>query len=408
MARYSYLAIDPDGREQRGGIDSADERAVRAALDRKKLLTVEVSRSDVKTAGATTSEKREPARGALRHRDRMLVTRQLATLIGASVAVDEALGILVAQQENPTVRRILADMRSGIQEGMRLADAMGRHKASFPGAYRAAIAGGERSGNLGPVLNRLADYLQREHGLRSKITTAMIYPIALSLVAVTVVACLMIFVVPALVEQFKTFHGQLPLITNILIAVSGGLTRFWPLILAVIFGGFVVARTLLRQPHIRLAADMTQLRLPIFGKQARAVSCSRFVRSVATLTASGLPVPEAVRASRDASPNRAFARAVDQMAVRIQEGEPLSHALRQSGLFPPMVVYMTVGGENSGELPAMLEKASDHLDQEFEGFVSAALSLIEPAIIVLMGAMVAGIVLAIMLPILQLNQLAAG
>jgi len=408
MARYSYLAIDPDGREHRGGIDAADERAVRAALDRKKLLMVEVSRSDVKAAGVATGEKREPARGALRHRDRMLVTRQLATLIGASVAVDEALGILVAQQENPTVHRILADMRSGIQEGMRLADAMGRHKASFPGAYRAAIAGGERSGNLGPVLNRLADYLQREHGLRSKITTAMIYPIALSLVAVTVVACLMIFVVPALVEQFKTFHGQLPLITNILIAVSGGLTRFWPLILAVIFGGFVVARTLLRQPHIRLASDAAQLRLPILGKQARAVCCSRFVRSVATLTASGLPVPEAVRASRDASPNRAFARAVDQMAVRIQEGEPLSHAMRQSGLFPPMVVYMTVGGENSGELPAMLEKASDHLDQEFEGFVSAALSLIEPAIIVLMGAMVAGIVLAIMLPILQLNQLAAG
>lgn len=408
MARYSYLAIDPDGREHRGGMDAADERAVRTALDRKKLLPVEVSRADVKSSRATASEKREPVRGALRHKDRMLVTRQLATLIGASIAVDEALGILVAQQESQVVRRILADMRSGIQEGMRLADAMGRHKSSFPGAYRAAIAGGERSGDLGVVLNRLADYLQREHGLRSKITTAMIYPIALSLVAISVVACLMIFVVPALVEQFKTFHGQLPFITNVLIAVSGGLTRFWPLILAVIFGGFIVARTMLRQPHIRLGADAAQLRLPILGKQARVVCCSRFVRSVATLTASGLPVPEAVRVSRDASPNRAFARAVDQMAVRIQEGEPLSHAMRQTGLFPPMVVYMTVGGENSGELPTMLEKASDHLDQEFEGFVGAALSLIEPAIIVLMGAMVAGIVLAIMLPILQLNQLAAG
>ena len=408
MARYSYLAIDPDGREHRGGMDAADERAVRTALDRKKLLPVEVARTDVKRTQAAVADKREAARGTLGHKDRMLVTRQLATLIGASVAVDEALGILVAQQESPTVRRILADMRSGIQEGMRLADAMGRHKRSFPGAYRAAIAGGERSGNLGPVLNRLADYLQREHGLRAKIATAMIYPIALSLVAVTVVACLMIFVVPALVEQFKSFNGELPLITNILIAVSGGLVRFWPLLLAIIFGGFVIARTMLRQPHIRLAADAAQLRLPIFGRQARAVCCSRFVRSVATLTASGLPVPEAVRASRDASPNLAFAHTVDQMADRIQEGEPLSNAMRQSGLFPAMVVYMAVGGENSGELPAMLEKASDHLDQECEGFIQAALSLIEPAIIVAMGAMVASIVLAIMLPILQLNQLAAG
>lgn len=407
MARFSYLAIDPDGRERRGGMDAADERAVRAALTTKKLLPVEVSRADARPAQANASKK-EPVRGTLSHKDRMLVTRQLATLIGASVAVDEALGILVAQQESQTVRRILADMRNGIQEGMRLADAMGRHKSSFPGAYRAAIAGGERAGDLGTVLNRLADYLQREHGLRSKITTAMIYPIALSLVAISVVACLMIFVVPALVEQFKTFHGQLPLITNILIAVSGGLTRFWPLIIALIVGGFIVTRTLLRQPHIRLGADAAQMRLPVLGKWAKVVCCSRFVRSVATLTASGLPVPDAVRASRDASPNRAFARAVDQMAVRIQEGEPLSHAMRQTGLFPAMVVYMTVGGENSGELPAMLEKASDHLDQEFEGFIQAALSLIEPAIIVLMGAMVAGIVLAIMLPILQLNQLAAG
>ena len=407
MARFSYLAIDPDGRERRGGMDAADERAVRAALTTKKLLPVEVSRADARPA-QTAAARKEPVRGTLSHKDRMLVTRQLATLIGASVAVDEALGILVAQQETQTVRRILADMRNSIQEGMRLADAMGRHKSSFPGAYRAAIAGGERAGDLGTVLNRLADYLQREHGLRSKITTAMVYPIALSLVAISVVACLMIFVVPALVEQFKTFHGQLPLITNILIAVSGGLTRFWPLIIALIVGGFVVARTLLRQPHIRLGADAAQMRLPVLGKWAKVVSCSRFVRSVATLTASGLPVPDAVRASRDASPNRAFARAVDQMAVRIQEGEPLSHAMRQTGLFPAMVVYMTVGGENSGELSAMLEKASDHLDQEFEGFIQAALSLIEPAIIVLMGAMVAGIVLAIMLPILQLNQLAAG
>jgi general secretion pathway protein F len=408
MARYSYLAIDPDGREQRGGIDAADERAVRAALDRRKLLLVEVSRADAKQAHQKATYRHAPVRGALRHKDRMLVTRQLATLIGASIAVDEALGILVAQQESPVVRRILSDMRGSIQEGMRLADAMGRHKSSFPGAYRAAIAGGERSGDLGVVLNRLADYLQREHGLRAKITTAMIYPIALSLVAISVVACLMIFVVPTLIDQFKSFHGELPFITNVLIAVSGGLTRFWPLILALIFGGFIVARTLLRQPHIRLGADAAQLRLPVLGRWAKVVCCSRFTRSVATLTASGLPVLEAVRASRDASPNRAFARAVEQMGDRVQEGEPLSHAMRQSGLFPAMVVYMTVGGENSGEFATMLEKASDHLDQEFEGFIDAALSLIEPAIIVLMGAMVAGIVLAIMLPILQLNQLAAG
>ena len=177
---------------------------------------------------------------------------------------------------------------------------------------------------------------------------------------------------------------------------------------AAMVDGLIAARTALRQPHIHLAWDAAVLRAPLLGRWIRIVSCSRFVRSVATLTASGLPVLEAVRASRDAASNRAFARAADQMAARIQEGEPFSHAMRQSGYVPPMVIYMTVGGENSGELPDMLEKASDHLDQEFEGFIQTALSLIEPAIIILMGAMVAGIVLAIMLPILQLNQLAAG
>ncbi len=408
MARFSYLAIDPDGRERRGGMDATDERTVRNVLENKKLFAVEVALAVGRAAPKTMNETRVPVRGGLGHKDRMLVTRQLATLIGAAVSIDEALGILVAQQESATARRILADMRNSIQEGMRLADAMGRHKSSFPAAYRAAIAGGERSGNLGPVLNRLATYLQREHGLRGKITTALVYPIALSLVALIVVGCLMIFVVPTLIEQFKSFHGELPLITNVLIFVSDGLTRFWPVILLAICGAVIVARTALRQPHLHLAFDGALLRLPLLGKQVRAVSCSRFVRSIATLTASGLPVLEAVRASRDAATNRAFARAVDQMAALIQEGEPLSHAMRRSGYVPPMVVYMTVGGENSGELPDMLEKASDYLDQEFESFVQTALSLIEPAIIVLMGGVVASIVLAIMLPILQLNQLAAG
>jgi general secretion pathway protein F len=408
MARFSYLAIDPDGRERRGGMDALDERAVRTALEGKKLYPVEVALSGGRAAPKADNEPRGPVRGALRHKDRMLVTRQLATLIGAAVSVDEALGILAAQQESTTVRRILADMRAGIQEGMRLADVMGRHKASFPNAYRAAIAGGERSGNLGPVLNRLANYLQREQGLHAKITTALVYPIALSLVAITVVGCLMIFVIPTLIEQFRSFHGQLPFITNVLIVVSDILSRFWPLILLTICGAVIAARTALRQPHIHLAWDAALLRAPLLGRWIRIVSCSRFVRSVATLTASGLPVLEAVRASRDAASNRAFARAADQMAARIQEGEPFSHAMRQSGYVPTMVIYMTVGGENSGELPDMLEKASDHLDQEFEGFIQTALSLIEPAIIILMGAMVAGIVLAIMLPILQLNQLAAG
>jgi general secretion pathway protein F len=407
MTRFSYLAIDPDGRERHGGIDAASEQAARAALATRRLLPIEISH-DLSRGVIRAQAASERMVGALSHKNRVLFTRQLATLVGAAVPVDEALGILAAQQEKPTVRHLLTDLRARIQEGTRLADAMSKHKRSFPGSYRAAIAGGERSGNLAAILTRLADHLQREHGMRAKITTAMIYPAALMLVATAVVGSLMVFVVPALVDQFKSFHGELPFITTVLIAVSGGLSQYWPLILLFLLGSVLLARAALKRPSVRLGVDAAILRSPVIGKWARLINTSRFIRSVATLVASGLPVLEGVRVSRDAASNQAFSQAVAVMSDRIEEGEPLSHAMRSSGLVPPMVIYMAVGGENTGELPDMLEKAADHLDQEFESFLQAAISLIEPAIIVLMGAIVAGIVLAIMLPILQLNQLATG
>lgn len=409
MARFDYLAVDIDGRERHGGVDAANEQAARALLVAKKLVPVQVNAATGSAAARPMQAPASgPARGAIKHKDRMLVTRQLAALIGASVPVDETLGIVAQQQENATVKKIVLDVRGSIQEGMRLADALGRHKQSFSGAYRAAVAGGERSGNLGVVLARLADHLSREQALRSKITTAMVYPAALLLVATAVVTSLMIFVVPALVEQFKAFEGRLPFLTTALIFVSNAITGYWPLILLCLFGVVLVSRIALASEHVRLAIDGFLLRAPVIGKWVKTVNASRFARSVSMLNASGLPVLESVRIARDSVPNRAMARAVTDMGDRIEEGEPLSSALRHSGLIPPMVIYMAVGGESSGELPGMLEKASEQLDQDFESFLQAALSLVEPAIIVLMGGIVASIVLAIMLPILQLNQLAVG
>lgn len=408
MARFDYLAVDIDGREKHGGVDAANEKAARALLTGRKLVPVQIRPAGNESAKRYDAKTTSASRGVLKHKDRMLVTRQLAALVGASVPVDETLGIVAQQQENATVRRIILDVRASIQEGMRLADALGRHKQSFSGAYRAAVAGGERSGNLGVVLARLADHLAREQALRSKITTAMVYPAALLLVATAVVSCLMIFVVPALVEQFTAFEGRLPFLTTVLIAVSNLISGYWPVLLLGFFGIVVVIRLALASEGIRLALDGMLLRAPVIGKWVRNVNASRLVRSVSMLNASGLPVLESIRIARDSVPNRAMAKAVAVMGNRIEEGEPLSAALRQSEMIPPMIIYMAVGGENSGELPAMLEKASDQLDQDFESFLQAALSLVEPAIIVLMGGIVASIVLAIMLPILQLNQLAVG
>ncbi|MBK8841300.1 MAG: type II secretion system inner membrane protein GspF [Hyphomonadaceae bacterium] len=408
MARFDYLAVDIDGRERHGGVDAASEQAARALLTGKKLVPVQIRPAGNQSAKRGDTTTTSASRSVLRHKDRMLVTRQLAALIGASVPVEETLSIVAQQQESAAVRRIVTDVRSSIQEGMRLADALGRHKQSFSGAYRAAVAGGERSGNLGVVLARLADHLAREQALRSKITTAMVYPAALLLVATAVVTSLMIFVVPALVEQFKAFEGRLPILTTVLIAVSNLLSGYWSILLTALFGAVVMIRLALTSESVRMALDGMMLRAPVIGKWVKSVNASRLARSVSMLNASGLPVLESVRIARDSVPNRAMAKAVTVMGDRIEEGEPLSNALRQSELIPPMIVYMAVGGENSGELPAMLEKASDQLDQDFESFLQAALSLVEPAIIVLMGGIVASIVLAIMLPILQLNQLAIG
>lgn len=408
MPRYQYLAVDADGRQKRGGLEAANESAARALLVRRRLLPVQVDARKGALPSAAADDRPPPRGAKLSQKARVLMTRQLATLVEASVPVDEALAMIAAQQEQAIARRIIADVQAGVVEGQRLADAMGRHPQSFSGLYRAAVFGGEQSGRLGAVLARLADYLERAHALRSKITAAMIYPAALSFVALTVVICLMIFVVPSLIEQFERFDQRLPLITQVLIFTSRFLTTSWPFLLFAIVVGVYALRVMLRREIVRARLDALVLRAPILGRWAVAVNASRFVRAVSTLVASGMPVLESVRASRESVSNREMAKAIGRMAERIEEGEPFSQAMRRSGVIPPMVSYMAQSGENAGELPAMLDKAATHLDQEFESFTTSALSLLEPAIIVFMGLVVASIVMAIMLPILQLNRLAIG
>jgi general secretion pathway protein F len=218
----------------------------------------------------------------------------------------------------------------------------------------------------------------------------------------------MIFVVPSLAEQFESFDARLPLLTQILIAVSKFLSTFWAVLLVGLLALVYLARRALRQPGIREAADRALMRAPIIGRWVIAVNASRFVRAVSTLVTSGLPILESIRAARESLTNRVAAKAAERMADWIEEGESLSQAMRRSGVIPPMVAYMAASGENAGDLPGMLEKAADHLDQEFEAFTNSAISLLEPAVIIFMGVVVASIVLAIMLPVLQLNRLAIG
>ena len=410
MGRFAFTAIDPQGREKRGTISAASEVAAREGLQRKRLLPVVVTAAQAADAGsgAEPGPEAASARGRLTARQRLVVTQQLATLIDAAAPVDEALAMTAAQQEDARVRRILQDVATGVTEGLRLADAFGRHPRSFSGMYRAAVAGGERSGKLGQSLRQLADYLSKAEKIRTKITTASIYPIALVLVAVSVVSALMIFVVPTLSEQFQSLDQELPLITQVLIGISWFLSQFWPLLAAAGVGLGVLAATLGRREPVRRAVDRFFLAAPVLGRQVKAINASRFVRATGLLAAAGAPVLDSVRAAREAVDNLVVRDAVTAIADRIEQGETLSRAIRASGVFPGVTAYMAASGENAGELPAMLERAADQLDQDVEAFADMALGLLEPVIIVFMGAMVAGIVLAIMLPILDLNRMALG
>lgn len=412
MGRFAYTAIDPKGRETSGTISAASETAARAGLERKRLLPVALREAqgaqtldNAADRAALTSGARP---GHLSLRQRLIVTQQLAVLIEAAAPVDEALAMTAAQQEDAKTRRILREVHAGVLEGLRLGEALARHTRSFPGLYRAAVAGGERSGRLGRTLRQLADYLLKAEKIRTKILTASIYPIALMVVALGVVSALMIFVVPTLSEQFVSLGQDLPFVTRALMGASWFLSQFWPLLLGLGAGLAAAAAMLLQRTSVRRAVDRFFLTAPGLGRQVKAINASRFVRAVALLTASGAPVLDSVRAAREAVDNLIVQDAIAAIADQIEQGEPLSRAMRASGVFPMTTSYMAASGENAGELPAMLERAADQLDQDLEAFTDAALGLLEPAIILAMGAMVAGIVLAIMTPILELNRMALG
>lgn len=333
-----------------------------------------------------------------------LVTRQLATLIRV-MTVEEALRTIALQTERPSAKRLLFAVHAGVVEGYRLSDAMARQGAAFPSLYRAMIAAGESSGALPDILDRLADLLERDQLVRGKMLTTLIYPAALSITAVIVIVALMTFVVPRVVEQFASMGQTLPLLTRIVIFLSTMMTQWGWLVLLVIAGGAWAGARALRNPSLRLKFDGALLRLPVIGRLIRDLNAARLARTLSTMIASGLPVIDGLVLTARTINNTVLRAAVETMASAIREGGSLSAAMRRAAVFPPVVVNMAASGESSGKLDTMLSSAADYLEREFNTFTSVALSLLEPIIIIVMGAIVATIVLAILLPILQINTL---
>jgi general secretion pathway protein F len=404
MPEYQYNAIDMAGRERRGRIKADSSEAARAELLRQKLFALKVDNADARSAaplaaGGVFTRKLNP-------KQLTLFTRQVATLVQVA-PLEETLRTIVHQSEQEHVRRILGRVHAGVVEGRRLSEAMALEAASFPPLFRAMVSAGESAGSLPEILERLADLQERQATVRGKVIAAVAYPAALAVVATVVVIALMIFVVPKVVEQFENIGQALPLLTRIVIAISAFLSNFWWVLLLVITGaGFLFSRAM-RDEEFRLRFDTWVLRLPFLGRLLRDLHAARLARTLATMVASRLPIIEGLALTTATVNNRALRKASEEIVASIREGGSLSAALRKSGVFPPLLVYMAAGGESSGRLDLMLERAADYLEREFDTFTATALSLLEPGVIIVMGGVVAAIVLSILLPILQLDTMAA-
>lgn len=403
MPDYRYVAIDPQGRERKGRLTAANDDAARADLVARKFHIVAVEAAGSKAAAGRSLFAFRRTR--LSSKELALLTRQLATL--AEVApLEEALRTLTRQSEAESARAVIGDVHAGLLEGRRLADAMGRQPASFPPLYRAMVAAGETTGSLTTILARLADLLERQAEVRGKLIAALAYPIVLAVVAIGVVAALMIFVVPRVVEQFTDTGQQLPFLTRAVIAISGFAANWWWLIALLLAAGVFGWVTAMRRPAFKAAVDARLLRLPLLGRLLRDLYAARFARTLATMVSSRLPLVEGLKLTVPTIRNAALAGATAMIVDQVRAGGGLSAALRDAGVFPPLLVYMTASGESAGRLEVMLERAADYLEREFDRFTAASMALLEPVIIVVMGSCVALIILAILLPILQLQNLA--
>ena len=403
MPDFAYVALDPAGKERRGRISAANDDAARSRLTERSFYVVSCEPAQAKTAGQSLSFSLGGK--ALGNKQLTLFTRQLSSLIQVS-PLEEALRTVSRQNEKEHVRDILSNVHSGVLEGQRLSEAMKREPKSFPPLFRAMVSAGETSGSLPQIAERLADLLERQAEMRGKLISALAYPIVLAIVAMLVVVGLMVSVVPRVVEQFDNVEQQLPLITRIVIGISGFLAAWWWVLALLIAALAVLLWRMLKEPKFRYGFDSMILRLPLLGRLLRDLHAARMARTMSTMVASRLPVLEGLRLTSQTVRNSVLKEATEGIVEAIRGGGSLSGAMRAAGVFPPLLVYLTASGESSGQLDSMLERAADYLEREFDNFTSTALSLLEPLIIVVMGGMVAIIILSILLPILQLQNFA--
>lgn len=400
MPAYQYVAIDAQGKTEKGILEADSARQIRQQLREKSLLPVEVTPIQKQNSG-----KRRFGQKNINAYDLALITRQLSVLLASSIPIEQALNAVAKQSEKPHIKALNLAVRSKVLEGYSLSKAL-EESGNFPQIYTATISAGERSGHLDLILNQLADYTENRFAMQKKIQGALVYPIILLIMAIAVVVGLMTIVVPKIVKVFEQSEQALPTITQIVLTLSNLLTQWWWLVLAVVFGGLIFLIKFIKTTAGRATFDALVLRLPIFGKLSRNLNASRFASTLSILVRSGVPLVDALKIGGAVMSNVHIRDTIDKAREKVIEGASLSSQLEKSNYFPPMMVQMIKSGENSGELDAMLARTANMQQNEATNMISTLLSLLEPLMLVLMGVIVMTIVMAVMLPIVNMNDLA--
>ena len=399
MDAFSYQAIDTEGHTVSGVLQADSARQARAQLRAQGLLP-----SRLEPVGARARAGRSWARG-LPFSELSLVTRQLATLLESGLTMEQSLDALIEQAERPATREVMTGLKIEVTAGHSLSAAMAVYANSFPEFYRALVHGGEQSGALPTVLQHLAEYLDARQALRQKTGLALLYPVLVTGVAFTVVLGLLVYVVPQVVQVFEQSRQSLPLMTRALIASSDFLRATWPGLLVLGVGGGFAGRAILRRPGPRRRWSAWLLRLPWLGPLARGVNTARFAGTLAILVRGGVPLLAAMESGARVMDNVVMREAVTRAMDRVREGASLARALDETRLFPALLVHLVASGETSGRLEQMLERAAQLETRALERRLAVFLTLLEPLMILIMGGVVLMIVLAILLPIMEINQL---
>jgi general secretion pathway protein F len=399
MGAYRFEAVDAAGRARQGLVDAATPRQVREQLKGEGLFPTAIDAVAFDARGDARASLRLPAT------QRMLATRQLATLVRSGMPLDQALAAVAEQADDARTAKLFAALRAEVVAGEPLASALARRPRTFDDLYCGLTRVAEETGRLAEVLERLADYLEAREVLKQKFTMALVYPALVTLIALAVIAVLLVYVVPQVVSVYEQSRQTLPWLTQALIAASAFFRATWWAWLALIVVALVAFALANRAPAFRLAWQGMLLRTPVLGRLVNAIACARFASTLAILVGSGAPLLRALDAARDVVWVLPIARAAGVAADLVREGVSLARALRDQRVFPPVLVHLVANGEASGQLAPMLERAARELEREAERRLTWFAALLQPALIVAMGAIVLVLVLAVMLPIVSMNQL---